>query len=319
MALLRRAVLRRFGWVAAACISVMAVTGLLLAGERVASLDALVYSTYGRVLLLKLLLTAIALSAAAATALRVHPDVVPLRALPTVMAMPLRVVLTIEAIAAVVVLAAAATLASAQPATGRIWSAQPPVAPIASATTQGLVETVQVAPNRPGRNFVTLDVYDTRRPTPAPVSGVSVMLSQAGGGQTTTAPAIAQGTGRWLLATDAFAAPGRWTVTVVVARAGMTPVAQSYRWVVADPGLATREVVLSDQPLKPLLDRVAGALAVVSVLLALAVPTYRRGRRRRRSAPPSGAMPAQTSPSNALDTAATSASPRPVPGSSPSG
>jgi copper transport protein len=319
LALIRRAMLRRFGFVAAGCVAAMVVTGLLLAGERVASLDALAYSTYGRLLLLKLLLTVIGLSAAATTALRVHPDVVPLRALSRVMSLPLRVALTVEAIAALTVLAAAATLASAQPATGRIWSPSQPVIPLASATAGGLVETMQVAPNRPGRNFLTIDVFDSRRPAPGPISAVVVTLTGPDGQRNASAPAVDQGAGRWLVVTDAMSQPGAWRVALTVARTGLAPVDQSYRWVVTDPGLTTRQVVISDQPLKPVLDRAAGGLAAVSLLLALGVPVYRRGRRSRRSAPPSGAAAAQVSPPNAADTAATSARPRPVPGSSPRG
>ena len=318
LAWLRRGVLRRYGLVAASCLSIMAVTGLLLAGQRVASLDALVYSTYGRVLLLKLVLTGLALSAAAATALRVHPDVVPLRALPWSWRCPCEWCSTIEAVAALLVLGAAATLASAQPANGRIWSPQPRVTPIASATAQGLVETVQVAPNQPGRNFVTLDVYDSRRPTPAPISGVELTMTSPDGGRTATEPAIAQGGGRWLVATQAFTAGGRWTMAVTVTRAGMAPVSQGYGWVVADPAGATRAVVISDQPLKPVLDRAAGAIAVVSVLLALGIPAYKRGRRaagRERAALGCDAGPDLAA--ERMDTAATSASPSPVPGSSP--
>jgi copper transport protein len=48
---LRRLVLSRFGVVAAACLAVMVTTGLLLAGSGLASADAVLMSTYGRLVL----------------------------------------------------------------------------------------------------------------------------------------------------------------------------------------------------------------------------------------------------------------------------
>ena len=150
ISLFRRLVLSRFGIVAATCLAVMVTTGLVLAGSGVASADALLMSTYGRLLLLKVVLVGIALSAAAATALSVHPDLVPRRAAPLVSSLRLRVLLTVEAFAAVAVLLAAAALGSATPAVGPAWAAAPVVQPLVSGTAGDLVETVQVAPNRPG-------------------------------------------------------------------------------------------------------------------------------------------------------------------------
>ena len=237
ISLFRRLVLSRFGIVAATCLAVMVTTGLLLAGSGVASADALLTSTYGRLLLLKVGLVAIALSAAAATALSVHPELVPRRAARLVGSLRLRVLLTIEALAAVAVLLAAAALGSATPAVGPSWAAAPVVQPLVSGTAGDLVETVQVAPNRPGRNFVTVDVFDSRRPMPAPIGSVQVTLTGPDGA-TTSAVATAQGGGRWLVPTDAMTTGGRWRVDLAVSRPGLPVSVQRYGWVVADPSAA---------------------------------------------------------------------------------
>ncbi len=319
LALLRRQVLRRFGIIAASCLAVMTVTGLLLVGSRVQSVDALLMSTYGRLLLLKVLLVGVALSAAATTALVVHPDLVPRPALRLMSTLRLRVVLAIEAVAAVLVVLAAAALGSAQPAVGPTWAAPAQVQPLVSGTAADLVETVQVAPNRPGRNFVTVDVFDSRRPVPAPIGSVEVTLTAPDGTQT-RGVATDQGAGRWLLPTDAMVSPGRWAVDLSVARPGLPVSVQRYGWVVSDPSGRGHRTVVSNRSLEPWLSWAAAAVAsFAGVAGGLLLLTQTRGRRRRTSAPPSGAVPTQASPLNVDETAATSASPSPVPGSSPAG
>ena len=54
------AALRRFARPAFACLAVAAVTGTFLAGDTIGSVDAALRTTYGRSLLLKLLLVALA-------------------------------------------------------------------------------------------------------------------------------------------------------------------------------------------------------------------------------------------------------------------
>jgi copper transport protein len=318
LALLRRQVLRRFGLIAATCLAVMTTTGLLLVGSSVQSVDALLMSTYGRLLLLKLVLVAVALSAAATTALVVHPDLVPRPALRVMSTLRLRLVLGIEATAAVLVVLAAAALGSAQPAVGPTWAAPPQVQPLVSGTTGDLVETVQVAPNRPGRNFVTVDVFDSRRPVPAPIGSVEVTLT-APDGTPTREVATNQGAGRWLLPTDAMTTPGRWAVDLSVARPGLPVSVQRYGWVVSDPSRRGHQTVVSNRSLEPALSWAAAGVAGFALLAGGLLLAQTRGSRRRTSAPPSGAVPTQASPLNVDDTAATSASPSPVPGSSPAG
>lgn len=56
----RRAVLLSFGAVAVGCVAVLTVTGLLLTGSRVATIDALLTSVYGQTLLVKVTLVGLA-------------------------------------------------------------------------------------------------------------------------------------------------------------------------------------------------------------------------------------------------------------------
>src|SRR6185503_6466069 len=90
----------------------------------------------------------------------------------------------VEAFVLVAVVAAAALL-----------MAQPPARDVAAttanvdrratgatafATADDLVVSVAVDPNRPGTNFVTVDLHDTRRPAPAPIRRVRLELARAG-------------------------------------------------------------------------------------------------------------------------------------------
>jgi copper transport protein len=312
LAELRRAVLSRFGLIAGFCLATMTITGLLLAGARVASVDATLSSTYGRLLLVKLALVGLALSAGATTALTVHPHLLPASLRHLTGGMRLRGLLALEATAAVAALLAAAALGSAQPAIGPAWAAAPRPLPLVSGTAADLVETVQVSPNLPGRNFVTLDVYDSRRPAPAPIGSVQLTVTRPGR-PASTEVAVGQGAGRWLLPTDTFTAAGSWTLDVQVSRPGYPVSSQRYDWVVADPNAPPPGNSLSSAPLAPLLDRIAEGL-IAMLVIGLILLTI-RGRRRVISAPPAAASPAQAEPSNAAATAATSASPSPVPGS----
>ncbi len=270
---LRRTVLRRLAALAVGCVLTMVVTGLVLAGVEVASVDALLVSGYGRVLLAKVALVAVAVLLGALNAVG-----------------PLRLprgrggsrygsrLLVLEAAVAVLVLGGAAVLASSQPAVGRQWRAPTPVQPIVSGTAADLVEAMSISPNRPGPTFVAVDVFDSRRPAPAPVTGVRLTLRSEDGVQT-TAPALDQGAGRWLLTTDAVRSPGRWSVRVDVDRPGLPVTSATYPWTVPGPAGRLDHTIVSSSPLAGPVDALAAALLV----LGAGGGVMLLGRRRRRS------------------------------------
>ena len=169
-----RAVLQRFGPPAAVCVAVLVVTGVYLSSEVVGSVDAAIGTVYGRTLLLKVALAAVAGALALVNTVRLRRR--------SRRSTPRRTVLA-EAAAAVGVLALAAVLTSGQPAM------EPQLVQSTTRATDGLVdrkvadlqEAVSIRPNRPGPNIVLVDVFDTRRPAPSPVRGVVVSLSPPGG------------------------------------------------------------------------------------------------------------------------------------------
>ena len=69
---------------------------------------------------------------------------------------------------ALALLLLAATLGAIQPARG--FEFDPPAAtavPTMTTNADDLIVTFALKPNQPGRNFVSLGVFDTRRPAPA--------------------------------------------------------------------------------------------------------------------------------------------------------
>ena len=148
-----------------------------------------------------------------------------------------------------------------------------------SGTAADLVEAMSISPNRPGPTFVAVDVFDSRRPSPAPVTGVRLTLRSEDGVQTTT-PALDQGAGRWLLTTDAVRSPGRWSVRVDVDRPGLPVASATYPWTVPGPGGRLDRTIVSSSRLAGPLDALAAGLLVVG---AGAVGSASLLRRRRRS------------------------------------
>jgi copper transport protein len=274
-------VLRAFGVAAAAGFAVLVVTGLLLAGGAVASLDALLLSGYGRILLAKIVLVGLAGLAGLRTAVLLRrmggsgsSPAGRLSGPPAALARALRR----EAVVLVAVLGAAALLTAAAPALGPRFAApaRTAVSPVVSADAADLVETLTVQPNRPGRNVISVGVFDSRRPAPGPVTGVTVAL-RSPAGDTALRGARRAADGAWTVTVDDVRTAGRWRMTVTAVRAGVPPAVTGYDWSVADP--AARPPVVSAAALGPVLDRLAGLVVLLAVGVAAGV-RLRRSRRR---------------------------------------
>lgn len=261
-----RAALRGFAAPAAACVSVMAVTGVYLASDVVVSVDAVIGTFYGRTLLVKLALVVVA----CCLALVNHRRLAGRRDLD----LPRRTVAA-EAVAALLVVAATAVLTSGQPATEpRFVDAAPATTGPLARQVQDLQESLDIRPNRPGDATAVVDVFDTRRPAPGPVTGVSVRVGHG--------PAVAAspaGEGHWLAPLhDLATGPGR--VHVVVTRSGSATVAGDYPWTVAPPS-GTPAAVVSRAPLHSVLASLAGLLGLVMAAAWLTVLLRSRRRTRR--------------------------------------
>lgn len=264
---------RAFGPPAAVCVSVMVVTGVYLSSGVVGSVDAALGTTYGRTLLLKVGVAAIAGALALVNTTRLHRASRP-RA-------PRRTVVT-EAVLGLAVLGLAAVLTSGQPAMEPqlVQSANPPTDGPMVRQVVDLQESLDIRPNRPGPNVVIVEVFDTRRPAPAPVRSVEVTVVPADGTVGTPFPAEPLGNGRWSV-NVALTSAGSVQVQVVAHRAGLADAAVDYPWSIGsltDPPVAR----VSTAPIRDLL-RGATLAVLIAVLLgwwaALAVAERRRSSR----------------------------------------
>ena len=269
-----RALLRRFGPPAAVCLGLGVASGLLLTSTTVVSVDAALGTIYGRTLLIKLALVGVmvALGVANHRRLRGRHD----------LDLPRRGVLA-EATAATLVLLATAVLTSAQPATEQRFLTAPAatIGPI-SAGAADLHIGVDVAPNVPGVNVVSIDVFDTRRPAPGQVTRVGVSID----GTSTSATSL--GSGRWTLA-DVDLRSGQRVLVVTVTRPGLSDTTMRVPWTVGVGAGAPRPIVSTAPVAAPL--RGLATLVLTGLLLALLV-------RRRRDDPAARADGPADGPAN---------------------
>lgn len=226
-----RSVVRRFTLLALPALTVSVVTGLLLARALVPSVGALGGTGYGRALLVKVGLVALALALGGTTArLLGRPGGRPIG----------RRVVVAEALALGTVVLLAAVLTGAPPPADPRWAAsptQPPTVGLLTESADDLVLTASLGPAVPGANFATVRVMDTRRPALAPISRVLVTVGDA-------APlaAVRQGTPcdwpcvaevDWVVSSSAITHSGPWPLTVDVERTGLPTVSRTFVWNVA--------------------------------------------------------------------------------------
>jgi copper transport protein len=298
-------IVRRFGVMAAVSGAGLGVTGLFVTGQLVATVDALLFSSYGQLLLIKILLVGVVALIGLSNAISTQPRLQRL----VVDRLPGRLAgrlgprspsrsIAAEMVAAVAVLGVVALLGVTPPARGPEYDPIPDSARITTVTAQAddLLVLLSVRPNRPGRNFVTVGIHDTRRPAPAPIGTVRVRLVAPDGTEVdsgTVARPI--GDGRYELAGDAITADGAWTIGLTVDRPGLPTASLTTPWTVVPAGVpvAARRVVVSNQPLAPILTAVAlmGGFLLAAVL---AIAGYRRARFPAIPEPARGPSPAGT-------------------------
>jgi len=173
-----------------------------------------------------------------------------------------------------IVMGFAAFLSGAEPARGPEFSPfnQATTASNASysAAVNDLIVSFSVKPNRPGRNFVDLNIFNTRRPAPAPFAKVRLMLTSPNG-QENLVELPSDGNGHYQLSGDQLQNAGDWQIGVAIERSNL-PIAQtSFAWKV----LATQEtgsrrpVVFSNQPLQPWFNLAAGLILLAGSLFWL--------------------------------------------------
>ncbi len=269
------ALLRAFSALAVTCLTTLAVTGLLMTGVQVSTVDVWLTTPYGWLLLGKVTVVLFAGLLGARTARRLRRRVggVPRRGLIG------------EAVALDAAVTLAAALASAGPANGPQFTrpgSRPPIVPQVTGQVGDLVDTLAIRPNRPGRNVVTIAVNDTRRPALGPITGVSLVLHGPDGNQRVHPPSRGPATATGPSRSTTSRRGGTWTVSVIVARDGLPPLTDVHPWTVGDASAAAGPVV-SDAPLQPV--TIALAAGLILLLAMVGVGWQRRTHRTSRSGP----------------------------------
>ena len=265
--LLARSILRRFSVLAATCVAILAITGLIDSGQQIASLDALLFTPYGQSMLLKTAAVLSVLLIAAINTMLVHPQIAEVirRMLHRPIGwtlLPARLLwrtIVLESIGASLIILFAAVLTASAPARGPEFD--PPssddaevATPAISTNVADLLVTFSIRPNHPGQNFIELGVFNTRRPPPAPIEQIAVKLTSASApDKAITFSAPGRADGRYELPTDAIAGTGDWEISVSVTRPDQPTAVLNTSWRVTPPGpsIRPRPVVISAQPLAP--------------------------------------------------------------------
>jgi len=282
---LAREIYTRFGGIAAMGVAILIITGLYSAGQQVASLDALLLTPYGKALILKTAVVTLAGLIGLSHASHFHPKVatviqklVPAPALRMIFgkAKPAST-LRLELLGGVTIFLLAAFMGSTPPARGPQFdppaqAAQAPAestqSPSLSSMADDLLVNFSIKPNQPGQNFISLGVYDTRRPSPGPIEEVVVTLLPPGGRdeiQIIAPSSESDSAGNYHVSTDAIGFSGDWKVSVLVHRAGLKDAVLDLPWTVSPSAsiVINRPVLISSRPLAPWLTLASLLLSIL--------------------------------------------------------
>ncbi len=265
------ATLRRAGWIAGPAAGVIAITGIVSAGIHVATVDALLTTVYGTAILVKGLL----LVAAGALALVTNRALHAARGRPLVAARSI----PLEALLLVAVLLPAGIAAAGAPARG-VRFADPPPPPaatqIATLNADTMIVVFRAKPNRPGTNFVAVDVLETRHPAPGPITAVTLGVN-SDGRRFTPYPAT-HGTGtEWDVNGLALRQPGAIRLSALIVRAGQADQSVTTPWIVGGAVRDLAPVTYSRAPITATSTPVAWTLGVGG-LISYALLLWRRRR-----------------------------------------
>ena len=280
---------RHFGRFAAVSVGLLVATGLYSMSRQVASLDALIGTLYGRVLLVKIGLVLAVGVCGLCNAMLLHPLVaalparLPHRSLDWLSCSLARLPALVwsEAGLGLLVLLATGVITAAPAPRGPEFMVAPEDVP--SALTQSvddMVVTLAVKPNRPGQNVFTVFTASTRRLPRAEIMRVILRFTYQNADLGRTS-AIAQAIERerFLVGGNYLSLAGPWRIDVVVRRTGVEDSIAQFDWIVAPPG-ALRPVRISKAPLASMLTvAAAGTMVTVPLLVVLAWPGLRKGRR----------------------------------------
>jgi copper transport protein len=270
-----RPLLRSFG-ASACCVAFAFVTGIALAARQVASLDALLTTTYGQILIVKVSAVGIAGLLGLRTTVR-------LRCSGQKRTASVSRGVALESAALLQALAAAGALSVGTPARGPAFTPFVAGGPsVVSPQVNDLLESAALAPDAVGRSWLRLDVNQTRRPVPAPVTGVTAtLLGPDSRGSTTGSLTRTEIANRWDLGGVNLTAAGIWQLAMTVQRVGRPSPVWRASWIVAGNPADARKALISDRPWESTLNDCAVLIAMLTLGVGFSA-VWINGRRRRR-------------------------------------
>jgi copper transport protein len=246
------AVAAGFAWLAVPAVTLLAATGVALTGVQVATVDGLVTTPYGLLVVAKVALLLLAGLLGLRHALGARRGS---RSTPSARSVAL------EAGVVVVVVALGAALTTAQPPRGEAWT--PVERTVARPTTilvDHLLVTSSVGPTAVGAALVTVRPIQVLAPVPGPITGATATLEGPDGGATSVP--LTLGSDGLFTAPVRLEQPGVVRLRTAVHRTGLADAVSTTTWVVSAAG-ADRPPVVSTTRLWP------GAPAAALLLLLL--------------------------------------------------
>lgn len=271
-----------FSRLALAGVMLVLISGIFNTGQRVASFDALILTSYGRVLLTKIILVLFTGLIGLVNSILLHPKITA----PKIFGKKLegrpawldfsrfpKTVLA-EASLGILVILFAGILTTLPPARGPeyILPKNSQIDPMV-ATVNDLVINLSIKPNQPGANLFTINVLNSRRPAPAETLRVIVRatyLEQDFGTSSQNAALVSQDRFQdsYRFNGNQLSQPGRWNIEVIVRRKGLSDSRAIFQWVVMPPG-GYYPPLVSRLPWRDTLTWVALVLFLISITIVI--------------------------------------------------
>ncbi len=281
-----------FGVMAAICVGLITASGLYNTAQEASTLDALISTRYGQILLVKVGLMLLVGLVGFVNSMLLHPTVSsPLARLlrkpsgwtPLSLQHLPRLVIVESSLGLMVILAAGA-LTSLAPVRGPEYDTEPVQAyESLNQIVDDLIINFSVKPNLPGQNIFNIDAVSMRRPPPGDVLRVIVRftyLTQNLGTTSTDAQEIEPD--KYRFGGSFLSLPGPWLVEVVVRRKGLQDTTAQFNWIVSPPG-AGRPLIISKEPISPILTVTSGVMLVLVIVIPLALGVFSQSSRKRKS------------------------------------
>lgn len=283
--LLLRTIWGRFSRWALISVIGLILTGLYSMGRQVVSLDALLISLYGRVLLGKVTVMMVMGIIGLLNAVLLHPVLLqPLRRLVHLSPewnplssrhFPTLVVLEIGL--GLIVLFAVGVITATEPARGPRFPVS--YGEVPSSQTKSIADllvTFSVRPNQPGDNIITIRAVSSWRPPPGDIIRVILRLKPKDEViDPISVDALSLGSDEFQLGGGYFRFSGEWEVDVVIRRQGIEDQIAHFDWIVP-PARSDSQPIVSNYPWGSILSSLASVLMFAFPIIPIGLWVFKR-------------------------------------------